>query len=265
MNGTIGGESDSLVPFGSTTTFVSVLRVSAAAHADHSNDIRTQPWSTYSVLQTTVTAWAFLYDVLIFAAWYQASATWSQPRQTQLLVFLFTWTFVFSKTVKLWGHFFRYPADIVFIPVYVSFGYFHGLIKLWGLLTLSEVCGVLGGVGPRGRRLSKVINDGACPWPACNVIADRLFAQTTWGSRDGADADNRVRMIRLPRYGSDHPDGRKSETFEYASHLSYMEEEQLPAYETHDHHGALPTEHSTITTTTTTNIALTTAPIQVLY
>ena len=49
------------------------------------------------------------------------------------------WTFLFSKTVKLWGHFFRYPADIVFLPIYIGFGYFHGLIKLYGLMTLSEV------------------------------------------------------------------------------------------------------------------------------
>ncbi len=55
--------------------------------------------------------------------------------------------------------------------------------------------------------------------------------QTTWGSRDGADADNRVRMIRLPRYGSAIPDGRKSETFEYP-HEQDMQ--QLPAYDTHN-------------------------------
>jgi hypothetical protein len=52
---------------------------------------------------------------------------------------LAAWTFVFSKTVKLWGHFFRYPADVIFIPVYIAFGYFHGAIKFWGLLTLNAV------------------------------------------------------------------------------------------------------------------------------
>ena len=51
--------------------------------------------------------------------------------------------------------------------------------------------------------------------------------ETTWGSRDGADADDRVRMIRLPRYGSTDPDGRKSETFEYPNNVM----QQLPAYE----------------------------------
>lgn len=33
----------------------------------------------------------------------------------------------------------RYPSDIVYIPVYIAFGYFHGLIKLWGLFTLNAV------------------------------------------------------------------------------------------------------------------------------
>ncbi|KAK5121328.1 Type 2 glycosyltransferase [Meristemomyces frigidus] len=152
----------------------------------------TQPWSTYSVLQTTITAWALPYDVLMLFAWYQASIGWSPDLRTALFVFLATWTFLFSKTVKLWGHFVRYPADVMFIPVYIGFGYFHGLIKLWGLFTLSE---------------------------------------TTWGSRDGADADNRVRMIRLPRYGSTSPDGRKSATFDQLNTNDL--DDQLPAYDPH--------------------------------
>ncbi|KAI6877071.1 hypothetical protein KC355_g22509 [Hortaea werneckii] len=130
--------------------------------------------------------------MLIFVAWYQASLDWPHDTRIALMTFLAAWTFVFSKTVKLWGHFIRYPADVVFIPVYVFFGYFHGLIKLWGLFTLSE---------------------------------------TTWGSRDGADADDRVRMIRLPRYGSPMPDGRKSETFDHPQ--TFANSDQLPAYDAH--------------------------------
>lgn len=90
-------------------------------------------------MQTTITAWALPYDSLIFVSWYQASYAWPENLRTALFVFLITWTYLFSKTVKLWGHFFRYPADVVFIPIYIFFGYFHGLIKLWGLCTLSEV------------------------------------------------------------------------------------------------------------------------------
>ena len=60
--------------------------------------------------------------------------------------------------------------------------------------------------------------------------------QTTWGSRDGADADDGVRMIRLPQYGSNAPDGRKSETFE--CHYELMQ--QLPAYDTHNLRTSVP-------------------------
>ena len=66
-----------------------------------------------------------------------------------------------------------------------------------------------------------------------------FFLKTTWGSRDGADSDNRVRMIRLPRYGSPDPEGRKSETFEFTDEL-LLKQEFLPAYESHSKHSRLP-------------------------
>lgn len=43
-------------------------------------------------------------------------------------------------------------------------------------------------------------------------------------------------MIRLPRYGSTDPDGRKSETFEYPHNFM----QQLPAYEYHNMHTNVP-------------------------
>ena len=50
--------------------------------------------------------------------------------------------FGFTKVVKLVGLFRRNPSDIVFLPVSIVFGYFHGLIKLWALFTLKQVyCG----------------------------------------------------------------------------------------------------------------------------
>jgi hypothetical protein len=47
--------------------------------------------------------------------------------------------FGFTKVVKLVGLFRRNPSDIMFLPVSILFGYFHGLIKLWALFTLKEV------------------------------------------------------------------------------------------------------------------------------
>lgn len=162
----------------------------------------TQPWSTYSVLQTTLTAWALPYDALIFTSAYYAFEDLPSDQFQAIFTFLTLWT-LFSKTVKLWGHYARYPADVRFIPLYIAFGYFHGAIKFWGACTLKE---------------------------------------TTWGSRDGADTDDGIRMMKLPPYGATPPadkhDGRKSETFEYAREMQAAD--QLPAYETHRKHQTIP-------------------------
>lgn len=48
--------------------------------------------------------------------------------------------FAFTKVVKLMGLFRKHPSDIVFLPVSILFGYFHGLIKLYALCTLKTVC-----------------------------------------------------------------------------------------------------------------------------
>lgn len=44
-----------------------------------------------------------------------------------------------SKFIKLLGHYIRYPADLVLLPVSILFGYFHGLIKLYAACTLNVV------------------------------------------------------------------------------------------------------------------------------
>ena len=54
------------------------------------------------------------------------------------MTWLVVWILV-AKTVKLWPHFCRYPADLKFLPVMFAFGYFHGLIRIWTLLTIHKV------------------------------------------------------------------------------------------------------------------------------
>lgn len=48
--------------------------------------------------------------------------------------------FGFTKVVKLMGLFRRNPADFCYLPLSIAFGYFHGLIKLYALITLNMVC-----------------------------------------------------------------------------------------------------------------------------
>lgn len=54
-------------------------------------------------------------------------------------LYLFITWLLFTKTVKLWPHFYRHPQDIKFIPAQIFFGYCHGFIKLYTLLTLNKV------------------------------------------------------------------------------------------------------------------------------
>lgn len=133
------------------------------------------PWSLYAVFQTTLTQWAFLLDCALFASFYLALAEAGyypedrleqqrEPRdaeQWQLSLFwaFFLVHFVFSKTIKLIPHLLRNPGDVRFVPVSVLFGYFHNLIKLYGCITVTE---------------------------------------TTWGTREGADADDNIRMLPIP-------------------------------------------------------------------
>jgi hypothetical protein len=44
-----------------------------------------------------------------------------------------------SKFIKLLGHYVRYPVDILLLPVSILFGYFHGGIKMYAVLTLNVV------------------------------------------------------------------------------------------------------------------------------
>lgn len=47
--------------------------------------------------------------------------------------------FAFTKVVKLMGLFRRNWSDLQYLPVSIVFGYYHGLIKLYALLTLNMV------------------------------------------------------------------------------------------------------------------------------
>lgn len=48
------------------------------------------------------------------------------------------WMFI-SKFIKLLGHYRRYPADFLLLPVSILFGYFHGAIKIYAAVTLNVV------------------------------------------------------------------------------------------------------------------------------
>ncbi|KAF4592055.1 hypothetical protein GQ602_002354 [Ophiocordyceps camponoti-floridani] len=129
-----------------------------------------QPWCTYALHFATFTSLAFVVDALLLVSCWLATSEWELYQRRWAFWSLFVFIFAFTKTVKLVGLWRRHPVDIIFLPVSIAFGYFHGLIKLYALLTLN---------------------------------------MTSWGSRADGDADNDKRLVNLlPRADVlQNPDG----------------------------------------------------------
>lgn len=67
-----------------------------------------------------------------------ATQDWS-PEHQKIALGLQLSFMAFSKIIKLVGLFMREPSDLIFLPVSILFGYFHGLIKLYAGITLRMV------------------------------------------------------------------------------------------------------------------------------
>ncbi|GBF64583.1 hypothetical protein TMEN_7299 [Trichophyton mentagrophytes] len=119
-----------------------------------------QPWSTYAVFLTTLSPPALVGDLCLLAFCYKGTEAWDPQQRTWAFNALLLWMFV-SKFIKLLGHYIRYPADFLLLPVSIFFGYFHGLIKLYAAFTLNV---------------------------------------TTWGTREGADVSDTDRMREKLNY-----------------------------------------------------------------
>lgn len=73
-------------------------------------------------------------------AWLLFIATKEVPEwSSTILMISFAIWLVFTKIAKLVPHLYRYPMDVRFIPVAIVFGYLHGFIKIYALLTLNMV------------------------------------------------------------------------------------------------------------------------------
>ncbi|KAL5606644.1 hypothetical protein BROUX41_003041 [Berkeleyomyces rouxiae] len=123
--------------------------------------ITQQPWCTYALHIATFTSLAFVVDPLLIWSSWRATQDW-EDRQDRLYA---TWALVifmfgFTKVVKLVGLFRRDYNSLVFLPLSIAFGYFHGLIKLHALFTLK---------------------------------------MTSWGSRADGDQNDDARLMTNPR------------------------------------------------------------------
>ncbi|KAJ8122152.1 hypothetical protein ONZ43_g1581 [Nemania bipapillata] len=119
-----------------------------------------QPWCSYALHFATFTSLAFVVDPLLLLSVWWGSEGWDMDTRRRLFWSQFIFMFAYTKVVKLIGLFRRQPSDIIFLPVSILFGYFHGFIKLYALFTLN---------------------------------------MTSWGSRPDGDANDALRMAPQPQ------------------------------------------------------------------
>ncbi|GAP84281.1 putative glycosyltransferase family 2 [Rosellinia necatrix] len=119
-----------------------------------------QPWCSYALHVATFTSLAFVVDPLLLLALWRGTEGWDVDARRNALWAQLIFLFAYTKVIKLVGLFRRQPSDIIFLPVSILFGYFHGFIKLYALFTLN---------------------------------------MTSWGSRPDGDANDAHRMTRRPR------------------------------------------------------------------
>jgi hypothetical protein len=87
---------------------------------------------------TTLSPPALLGDLLLVLLCHKATASWDASSHTLAMQALGVWMLV-SKFIKLLGHYIRFPVDFLLLPVSILFGYFHGGIKMYAVLTLNVV------------------------------------------------------------------------------------------------------------------------------
>ncbi|KAI6265590.1 Type 2 glycosyltransferase, partial [Pyricularia oryzae] len=97
-----------------------------------------QLWCTYALHIATFTSLAFVFNFFILAALWRGIKCWN-PVYRKFALYAQLAFLGFFKVVKLLGLIRRYPSDVVYVPVSILFGYFHGLIKIYTGLTLYKV------------------------------------------------------------------------------------------------------------------------------
>ena len=129
-----------------SSQFLPARRCSASAPTTSTNRLvanldrgnSQQPWCAYALHLATLSPPAAIGDGLLVFLLCQATQNWDAQSRHYALGTLLLWMFI-SKFVKLLGHFVRYPADVVLLPVSILFGYFHGLIKVYAFFSLNVV------------------------------------------------------------------------------------------------------------------------------
>ena len=97
---------------------------------------RLQPWCIYAVYLTSFSNFALVWDPALIGTLCMVK---DPPLGKKCAITsLCLWIF-YSKLIKTWLHFRRYPRDLVYLPGYILFAYVHSAIKFWALLTCWDI------------------------------------------------------------------------------------------------------------------------------
>ncbi|KAK1580166.1 family 2 glycosyltransferase [Colletotrichum navitas] len=98
------------------------------------------PFTYFAVYGAALFNFALLWDAALILS--LARSTWSNGLFSVSVFKLVLWI-LWSKTIKLWPHILRYPADIPLLTCQLIFAYVHSFIKLWACITFYD-CAWLG-------------------------------------------------------------------------------------------------------------------------
>ncbi|KAF2398266.1 hypothetical protein EJ06DRAFT_564566 [Trichodelitschia bisporula] len=95
---------------------------------------RSHPWSVYAVYTLLWIIPSVVVEVVLACLLYHEVG---QDVDKTLVMAMFGIWLLFTKLVKLIPHFSCYPQDLIYVPAAILFGWIHGFINIYALLTLS--------------------------------------------------------------------------------------------------------------------------------
>ena len=135
-------------------------------------------WSYFMVYLAGLVNFALLWDASLVLTYVKSDLSEEWP-----VSYLLGWMF-FTKTIKLWPHFYRHPSDIFLLPFQIVFGYVHSIIKLQALVTFKDC-------NWSGRSLNAISDD---PVAAAFEELYHELREARWISSYEADTRRRLRV-----------------------------------------------------------------------
>lgn len=91
----------------------------------------------YAIYVSQLVSFAAVWDPLLVYTLRRTSFYLTSDRQPLLVALMVAWI-LGSKMVKIAPHFINHPSDIVWLPGYLAFAYFHSFIKIYCLFTFFD-------------------------------------------------------------------------------------------------------------------------------